>query len=212
MKCPSELLMANSTSGTLTLRSFRSTRACPAINPTAVNPRLLPCLPLAARSRLPQIRGIYFVLNAHNEVLYIGQSKNLRSRWLNRTHHRYNELAHLNDLRLAYLKVTGSNPLSPIERALVDYFKPRMNNKAGPACRVQPQRSDPEQRYWRFRSLMVRKRMSSEQLAKLIGRDWRTIDRWRSTPTMPPIGEVALHKLCQALDCDLSDLYWQHLN
>lgn len=203
--------MVNSTSGTPTLRSFRPTKACPAINPKAVKPCLLPCLPLAARSRLPQTRGIYFVLNAHNEILYIGQSENPRKRCHNRNHHRYDELAHLVELRLAYLKVTGSNPLSPIERALVKHFTPRMNNKAGPACRVQPQRSDSEQRFWRLRSLMVRRKMSSEQLAKLIGRDWRTIDRWRSTPAMPSIGEVALHKLCQALDCDLSDLYWQHL-
>lgn len=201
--------MVNSTSETPTLRIFRPTKACPAINPTAVNPCLLPCLPLAARSRLPQFRGIYFVLNAHL-ILYIGQSENLRNRWANRAHHRYKEIAHLSDVRLSYLKVIGSNPLIPIERALVNHFNPPMN-WMGSGCRVQPQQSDPEQRYWRLRSLMARRKMSNEQLAKLIGQGCRTADRWRSTSELPPIGEGALHKLCQALDCSPSDLYWQRL-
>lgn len=45
------------------------------------NPLMLPSLLLSRVQELPQrIVGIYFLINENDEILYIGQSKNIRQR------------------------------------------------------------------------------------------------------------------------------------
>jgi len=46
----------------------------------------LPCWEIKNKKSLPQLSGIYFVINRKNELLYIGKTENLKKRFSN--HHR----------------------------------------------------------------------------------------------------------------------------
>ena len=72
--------------------------------PELIDLEALPCIPFAERGRLPHVPGIYFVLNAEKELLYIGQARSLSVRWQN--HHRHAEFSNLPSLSIAYLLVT----------------------------------------------------------------------------------------------------------
>lgn len=59
---------------------------------------LLPSVPLPDRDRLPQCPGIYFAIDAHDRVLYIGRAANLLGRWKGRQHHRLEQLTRMQQL------------------------------------------------------------------------------------------------------------------
>lgn len=46
-----------------------------------------PNLPLAQREQLPTQSGIYVVVDAEDQVWYVGLSKNLNTRWNGKGHH-----------------------------------------------------------------------------------------------------------------------------
>jgi hypothetical protein len=99
--------------------------------PETINLSSLPALPLAERHRLPDVPGIYFVMDAADTVHYIGRTKSLWSRW--HAHHRRTQFSGIADLRIAYLIVTDSALLPQIEEALIDYFAPLLNRKKIPS-------------------------------------------------------------------------------
>ncbi len=81
---------------------------------------------------LPKISGIYKVLDDKNNVLYIGQAKNIYQRW-NNGHHRMNEI----------LSRCGANAyiesievpewlLNRAENAAISFYKPPLNRKTPP--------------------------------------------------------------------------------
>jgi len=94
------------------------------INPAEVDLSALPSVPLEDRSRLPSEPCIYFAIDAAGVVQYIGRSINPRQRWVQ--HHRYKDLDDLNDVRIAYL-FADADLLPAIERALIAWFKPALN-------------------------------------------------------------------------------------
>ncbi|HEY9850831.1 MAG TPA: hypothetical protein V6D28_15295 [Leptolyngbyaceae cyanobacterium] len=52
----------------------------------------LPHIGLKSRQLLPDRAGIYYVLDEQLLIWYIGQAKNLRTRWLGESHHRFYQL------------------------------------------------------------------------------------------------------------------------
>jgi hypothetical protein len=98
------------------------------INLSSINLESLPWLPLEARTNLPELPGIYFVLDGYKTPLYIGRSANIRQRW--NTHHRLNDIKNLPDIAIAWLEVSEPSLLDSVEQALIDWFDPPLNGKA----------------------------------------------------------------------------------
>lgn len=81
---------------------------------------------------LPQISGIYKVLDARNKVLYIGQARNIYQRW-NQGHHKIS----------AVLSKCGTNAyiewvevpewlLNRAENSAISFYQPPLNSKTPP--------------------------------------------------------------------------------
>lgn len=78
---------------------------------------------------LPQVSGIYKVVDIHNNVLYVGQAKNIYRRW-NKGHHKISEI----------LSMCGTNAciewtelpewlLNRAENSAISFYKPPLNKK-----------------------------------------------------------------------------------
>lgn len=87
-------------------------------------------LPLARRQELPNVPGIYFVLE-NERVIYIGLSKtSLLRRWW--THNKIQELnARAGEIRIAWLECRALGLLPVIESAMLLRFQPELNVKMG---------------------------------------------------------------------------------
>jgi hypothetical protein len=90
----------------------------------------LPSVPFTERRRLPQCAAIYFVLNAHGTVLYVGQSINLALRWA--AHHRAVKLSEHQATRIAWLVMDETHLLNAVETACLAYFEPCCNGRMAP--------------------------------------------------------------------------------
>ena len=60
------------------------------INPSTLDLKQLPYLPLEEKSALPKRSAIYFAIDSVGIVQYIGRTNNVYQRWV--SHHRYSEL------------------------------------------------------------------------------------------------------------------------
>ncbi len=99
------------------------------VDPKLVNPLDLPALSLSCSKVFPQIASIYFAVSQNNEILYIGRSLNLRSRWSD--HHKQAKLESIGDVRIAWMEVSDSSLLPEIEYSLIKYFQPPLNYQSG---------------------------------------------------------------------------------
>jgi excinuclease UvrABC nuclease subunit len=52
----------------------------------------LPHIALKNRAILPELSGIYYVIDEKFIIWYIGKAKNLRARWAGDSHHRLDQL------------------------------------------------------------------------------------------------------------------------
>lgn len=95
----------------------------------------LPSLHFPSRANLPECAGIYFVMvepgfhSATLQILYIGRSRNLRSRW--RAHHRLPDLERHPGARIYWMRVddlVDDDALSALELWCIGHFRPRYNN------------------------------------------------------------------------------------
>lgn len=86
-------------------------------------------LTLRQRHQLPDKAGIYFVLDEREQLLYIGQAKSLRDRWMGSTHHRYKQFARkgLEKIILGYI-LTSVYELDKLEREYIEQLKPLLND------------------------------------------------------------------------------------
>lgn len=89
----------------------------------------LPSVYLLDKDNLPNCAAIYFVSDSKGQVLYIGRTVNLASRW--REHHRFNQLKRFNRKnRVSISWMTCSNDLntlSNLENSLIKLYKPPLN-------------------------------------------------------------------------------------
>ena len=90
----------------------------------------LPSVPFADRKGLPACPAIYFVLNAHGTVLYVGRSVNLAGRWGGGSqHHQTTTLTQHGATHLAWLVMDDAALLVSVEAACIAYFEPVCNAK-----------------------------------------------------------------------------------
>lgn len=90
----------------------------------------LPWLPLAQRQELPNVPGVYFVLE-NERVIYIGLSKtSILRRWW--THNKVQELdTRTGEIKIAWLECRALGLLPVIESAMIMRFRPELNQKMG---------------------------------------------------------------------------------
>ncbi|MBD1876986.1 GIY-YIG nuclease family protein [Nodosilinea sp. FACHB-131] len=102
----------------------------------------LPKLPLCDRKQLPEYPAIYFVLDANQRVLYIGQANNLRTRWQGQTHHRLNQLQDYHrksPVFLTWIDYTNRpEQLDEDEALFIEQFHPLLNQTRVPAKKLMP--------------------------------------------------------------------------
>ena len=104
------------------------------INPTDIQIDELPSVSLSEKSKLPCTPSIYFAVNPVGNVLYIGRSKNPKSRW---TYHQcYESLVAVGGCRIFYVHCPVSL-LHEVEQALISHFDPPMNIRK-PVDAVEP--------------------------------------------------------------------------
>jgi hypothetical protein len=86
----------------------------------------LPFLLFAQRAELPEVSGVYIVFRG-TQVLYVGQSLNIRQRWAN--HHRISQLSDTD--RVAYM-VVPSDCLIEVENQYISLLQPSLNRTPSP--------------------------------------------------------------------------------
>ena len=106
------------------------------ISPEAIDLNSLPSVELESKSELPEQSAIYFAIDSQGAIQYIGRSSNLKNRWIN--HHRFNQLKSLGGVRIAYLFL-DLDLLPSVEKALIEWFKPALNNSDSPEKRKRAQ-------------------------------------------------------------------------
>jgi hypothetical protein len=86
-------------------------------------------LPLTQRTQLPSQSGIYVVVDAEEQVWYVGKTINLNARWNGKGHHRYKQLSRTNNKRAyrIYWQNFLPSQLSEKENKYIDLFKPYLN-------------------------------------------------------------------------------------
>lgn len=86
-------------------------------------------VPLDQRDWLPLASGIYVIADASDFVWYVGKAKDLRRRWLGRSHHRYAQLirSHKKLTHRIYWKSCPLESLDENERLYISLFKPELN-------------------------------------------------------------------------------------
>jgi excinuclease UvrABC nuclease subunit len=96
------------------------------IDPSTLDLKTLPWLPLEERTVFPTTPAIYFCLNSTDDILYIGRSQNVRTRWSR--HHQYGALSVIANIKVAYLFVDQPELLPELERSLIKFYNPPLNS------------------------------------------------------------------------------------
>jgi hypothetical protein len=104
------------------------------IDPESLDLKLLPWLPLDAKSDFPTQSAIYFAIDSQGIIQYIGRAENPRQRWKN--HHKIKKLIKIGSIRMSYLFL-DADLLPEVEKALIAWFKPRLNGKE-----IMPERKE----------------------------------------------------------------------
>ena len=88
-------------------------------------------VPLDQKNWLPLTSGIYVIADSSDFVWYVGKAKNLRRRWLGRSHHRYAQLirSHKRLVHRIYWKSCPLEGLDENERLYIFLFKPELNDE-----------------------------------------------------------------------------------
>jgi excinuclease UvrABC nuclease subunit len=80
---------------------------------------------------LPEVSGVYRVLDANNNVIYVGQARNIRERWKN--HHKLKEIVALCgvDAYIDWVEIPEWL-LNRVENTAVCFYQPKLNRKNPP--------------------------------------------------------------------------------
>jgi len=89
-------------------------------------------LPIDKLEYLPKTSGIYKVLDANGNVIYVGQAKNIHSRW-NNGHHKLSQIIAECGLaaRIDWVEIPEWL-LNRAENAAVSFYNPKLNSKMPP--------------------------------------------------------------------------------
>jgi predicted GIY-YIG superfamily endonuclease len=84
----------------------------------------LPALSFHERHALPQCQAVYVVMTG-KAVLYVGQTRQLRTRW--RNHHLCHQLAQLEEVRILWHEENQKFARDRMEDQAIKLFHPRFN-------------------------------------------------------------------------------------
>lgn len=89
-------------------------------------------IPITDLQNLPKISGIYKVVDADNNVLYIGQAKNIYVRW-NNGHHKIGKILEIcgTNAHISYVQIPEWL-LNRAENAAIAFYQPQLNKKTPP--------------------------------------------------------------------------------
>ncbi len=90
-----------------------------------IDPFKLPSLPLTWNRALPKCAAIYFVISENKQILYIGSTVNLNSRWFR--HERCRELANTGNVKIAWFQVSDISILTELESQSIRSYQPSLN-------------------------------------------------------------------------------------
>jgi excinuclease UvrABC nuclease subunit len=93
----------------------------------------LPSVAYDDRRSLPTGSGVYFVSGPLGAVLYIGSSKNLRTRWSG--HHRKHQLAVTGGVRIAWISVDHAAHRLALEHHCIEVLRPLYQQSSMPQRR-----------------------------------------------------------------------------
>jgi GIY-YIG catalytic domain len=99
----------------------------------------LPSTGIKNLEKLPTCPGIYFAIDNNNQILYVGQAKNISKRWKGK-HHRLAELEKHHDnypVRLAWF-VWNDEDLLSAEHYYIKRYRPLMNGTPVPPTEIFP--------------------------------------------------------------------------
>lgn len=91
--------------------------------------KLWPSLPLTERTQLPAQPGIYAVVDAKEQVWYVGRATNLNARWNGKGHHRYKQLSRSNNKHSysIHWQTFPVHQLNEREQQYINLFTPHLN-------------------------------------------------------------------------------------
>lgn len=138
---------------------------------------------LTQRQQLPARPGIYVVVDAEEQVWYVGKSINLNMRWNGKGHHRYKQLNYSNKKRLykIYWHLFSPDQLNQKEQLYITLFEPILN-------------------YSRVRKYARRAAQPSEEISRLL----RVINK--KTTLFPDVRSVILGYYTELNEDDEGDL------
>lgn len=90
---------------------------------------LLPSVAFEHRADLPSMPALYFVLGSQRDVLYIGQTANLMTRW--KSHHRALQMQG-GGYRIHWTEIADEQRRITTEREAINYFQPIWNRSEVP--------------------------------------------------------------------------------
>ena len=91
----------------------------------------LPSLAFEYRQDLPPIPALYFALNSQREIVYIGETENLRTRW--KSHHRARQMS-AGGYRIHWMEMADADQRQSSERRAIAYFRPQWNHTEIPVA------------------------------------------------------------------------------
>lgn len=99
----------------------------------------LPHISLKSRDLLPEQSGIYYILDTQFIIWYIGQAKNLRSRWSGNNHHRLYQLQKQRKKQFTiHYELISELQLDVIERQRIEQYNPQFNSTKVKAQKLRP--------------------------------------------------------------------------
>ncbi|WP_414644176.1 helix-turn-helix domain-containing protein [Allocoleopsis sp.] len=158
------------------------------IQPCQINVSQLPSIPFVWCKSLPSASGIYIALSEDDQVLYVGQSGNMRMRW--RSHHKRTALIAHNCSKLCWIDVSDTSLLAGIEKALIEWFKPPLNKESKLPVPSEQVENTP---LIRLRESLG---MTQRELGNAIGVTDQTISNWERSTHSPRLTLEQWANLC----------------
>lgn len=99
----------------------------------------LPHIGLKNRAILPELSGIYYVIDEKFIIWYIGKAKNLRARWAGDSHHRLDQLQkQRKKLFTIYYELVPESLLDATEQQRIEQHSPQLNGTKVKARKLRP--------------------------------------------------------------------------
>jgi DNA-binding Xre family transcriptional regulator len=158
-----------------------------------------PFVSIEERDKLPRMAGVY-VAASEGEVLYVGQSTNIKQRW--KSHEKLQELSAYPRVRVGWLKVEADDERDAIESLLwtrhspvLNLCEPRRAGRSNHVCRIRLALSD----------ALREKGKSLYWLSKMSDIRYPTIHRLATKP-IKKVDLAVLEKISRTLGCEPGDL------